>query len=347
MIDMTNKKGGLDIGGEKYNIQLIKYDSNNSGPTAVSAANRLIFEDKVKFIISDMFFAASYLPIADANKVVVVTSPPSLDNLMPNLHYSFNPMGNNSQGVVATGWFCKNYPDAIKNVVAVSPDNQFGHMLQMILTPQWQAFGSTPNWIFFPAGVTDMSAMATKIASLKPTVLLEATGDSASSGLIMKAMYQGGWRGIKFSGSAEPAATLASYAGWDALDGFICLGMPQEFDPPLNQAAKDWLDTFVARYGKWEGQDGFAALYEGLTSAIQQAGSLDTDKVMAVVNNGMKFEGINGSFLMISRPDLGNNRTVDSVSITYIKEITGGKVKLLSTISLDEAIGYLQQLGKK
>jgi branched-chain amino acid transport system substrate-binding protein len=342
MIDMTNKKGGLDIGGEKYIVQLIKYDSNNSGTTAVSAANRLIFEDKVKFIISDMFFVASYLPIADANKVIVVTGPPSQDNMMPNLHYSFNPMGN-SQGLVATGWFCKNYPDAAKNVVAVSPDNQMGHMVQTILTPQWQAFGVTPTWVFFPTGATDMSAMATKIASLKPSTILEATGDSSTAGLILKALYQGGWRGIKFSGSAEPAATLASYAGWDALEGFICLGMPQEFDPPLNQAAKDWFDAFNARYGKWEGQDGFAAYYEGLTSALQQAGSLDTDKVMAVVNNGMKFEGIGGSFMMISRPDLKNDRTVDSVSTTYIKEITGGKVKLLSTISLDDAISYVNK----
>ena len=77
---------------------------------------------------------------------------------------------------------------------------------------------------------------------------------------------------------------------------------------------------------------------------MQQAGSLDVDKVAAVVFNGLKFECGSGTFQMITRPDMGNNRTVDTVRALYLKKVVGGKTTLLATISIDEALGYLRVL---
>jgi len=56
----------------------------------------------------------------------------------------------------------------------------------------------------------------------------------------------------------------------------------------------------------------------------------------------MKFEGPTGAGQMVSRPDLGNERTVDSVTTTYLKTIKSGKPVLIDTVNLDEGIKYFR-----
>ena len=45
-----NDAGGLDIGGKKYQIEIISYDDQYSTPGAVAAYNRLVNQDGVKYI---------------------------------------------------------------------------------------------------------------------------------------------------------------------------------------------------------------------------------------------------------------------------------------------------------
>jgi hypothetical protein len=38
MLEQDNKNAGWDIGGEKYKIEIIKYDNNNSQTTEVASS---------------------------------------------------------------------------------------------------------------------------------------------------------------------------------------------------------------------------------------------------------------------------------------------------------------------
>ena len=44
---------------------------------------------------------------------------------------------------------------------------------------------------------------------------------------------------------------------------------------------------------------------------------------------------------MVSRLDLGNERTVDSIGTYYIKKINNGKPELIGTISIEDALKYV------
>lgn len=46
-----NSKGGITIKGEKYNIKVLHEDTQMSPDGTLAAANKLIFSDKVKFIL--------------------------------------------------------------------------------------------------------------------------------------------------------------------------------------------------------------------------------------------------------------------------------------------------------
>src|SRR3546814_4260618 len=49
--DGVNAKGGLEVGGKKYKVEIIAYDDKYQANEAVTAVNRLIFEDKVQYVI--------------------------------------------------------------------------------------------------------------------------------------------------------------------------------------------------------------------------------------------------------------------------------------------------------
>jgi branched-chain amino acid transport system substrate-binding protein len=339
MVDMINKNGGLSIGGDKYQVQLISYDSNNNQATAVSAVNRLINVDNVKFLMSDPNYVDAWLPITEANKIVVCAASLTPVILGPNNHYSFQSGLANFMGAVSMGWFAKTYPK-LKTVAGSVPDNQMGHMLADMAKTTMDKFGMTFIPVYYPANTQDLSSIGTKVKELNPDVF-QGGGDPISAGLSYKAVWQAGYRGHLWAGATSPAESMAQVASTEAIEGCIAGAWPVEFDPPPTQFAKDFKAAWIAKYGQWEGPEiATTANLACLVAALQQAGSLDTDKVVAVISNGLKFEGPTGAGQMVGRSDLGNNRTVDSLSSLPMKKIVGGKAQLIEIISLDDAINY-------
>src|SRR5205807_2614260 len=51
--DEINKAGGLKVGGDVYKIKLVSYDHKALAADAATAANKLVFQDKVKYIIGN------------------------------------------------------------------------------------------------------------------------------------------------------------------------------------------------------------------------------------------------------------------------------------------------------
>jgi len=89
--DDVNAQGGLEVAGKKYKITVIPYDDQYKGALAADAANRLIFMDKVKFIVGPMGSAAGLAAqeITEANKVLFVGNSFTTKFLGPQKPYSF------------------------------------------------------------------------------------------------------------------------------------------------------------------------------------------------------------------------------------------------------------------
>src|SRR5437868_7987202 len=47
----VNAKGGLDVGGKKYHVEVVAYDDQYKAADAVAAYNRLVRQDGVKYVI--------------------------------------------------------------------------------------------------------------------------------------------------------------------------------------------------------------------------------------------------------------------------------------------------------
>jgi branched-chain amino acid transport system substrate-binding protein len=347
MADTDNARGGVPVGNDKYNIQVIQYSNEGTQVKEVSSINRLVFEDKVNYILANGLFDGGWLDITEANKVIAFSMDPNaMVSLSPKLKYAFGPSFQNPSISSIIGWFCKNYPEVAGNMVCAYPDNQFGHLVGMLTSNYFKVFtGKQPEVEYYPASSQDLSSLGTKVANLKPSGFMCMSGTAMTDGIVFNAVYQAGFRGQLFTATEESLQTWQQAVTPAALDGFICGAYPFEFDS-LSNSSEDFKNLWIAKYGKWESpRIASCPLYPCLTAALGQAGSTDTDKVAAVISNGLKFNTPIGSGIMISRPDLGNERTVDSICEYYIKQIKGGQVKLLGTISIDEGLKYFQQIN--
>ena len=67
--NMYNAKGGIDIGGEKYKIEIVPIDDKNDPKLTVSGAERLTQQDGIKYIIGPNIdtTATSVRPVAEKN----------------------------------------------------------------------------------------------------------------------------------------------------------------------------------------------------------------------------------------------------------------------------------------
>ena len=346
MTEMDNEKGGLDIGGEKYQVKFIQYDSKHDQATAVAAANRLIFKDKVKFIISDSIFPDAWLPIADKNKVIAVVMAVSQEAFNPKYTYTFGGSAMNAQNCVLPGWFAKEYPDK-KHVAIALPDTQMGHAQLPSTVASLEAFGIKATGVFYPQNQQDQSALGTKIKVMNPDAFMAIAGGPIMDGLCYRAAYQAGYRGQLFASHSAPGASLAKVIPEEILEGFINMAWAVEFDDPPTDQAKAVKEAWIKKYGKWDDPDlNNTSNYACIRAAVKKAGSIDVDKVADVISHGLEFEGPTTKYKMIDRPDIGNKRTVDAIAAYYFKRIEGGKPVMIHEVTFDEALGYFRKAFK-
>ena len=341
MADVTNAKGGITVGGETYNVQVIICDSKFSDETARAAAERLISEDKVKFILGAET-VSSWIPVTEANKVINISCDPSGTILDPKFKYAFNGVVNNTEGPELWGWFTKNYPN-LKTLVLAQPDNVTGHVLGDQAKSIAESFGlKALDQIFYPPDTTDFSAIGTKVKNLNPDVFFASYGGPVSDNNCMKAAWQAGWKGQLFASSTVPVETMMAIVPPEAVEGMILGAWAVELDTPSG-VAKELKDAYIAKNGKWDGPE---VLHMNnwyiLMAALKQANSLDVDKVAAVIANGVKYDSpcFVSPATIVSRPDKGITRTVDALGGLLIKKVVGGKVNIAAELSLDEALAY-------
>jgi branched-chain amino acid transport system substrate-binding protein len=345
MMDMENAKGGLEIGGEKYKLELITYDHNMNMSTAEAAVNKLIFEDKVKYILADPVTTDGWLPITEENKVIAMSpslTPVILDS---QKRYCFMSGFMNNMSIAVPSWFVKNYPDK-KTIICAFPDDQRGHDSAGANEKILASFGMEPSTIFYPANSQDLSALGTKVKTTNPDVFC-AQGGGASDALAIKAVWQAGYKGQLLSNNESPLSSISMTCPVEGLEGLISAADPTEFEPALTDYAKTFKAAWIAKYGKWEDPAyGYGATWNCLRAGLQKAGSTDTDKVADAIAGGLQYESVVGSAQMVSRPDLGNNRAVDSVVSYYVKQVVSGKIKLLANVSLQDAVSNFKAFYK-
>lgn len=341
--EMDNENGGLTIGGEQYLIEFVVYDTGQTTDSEMAALEKMVYEDNLQFIMEGGGANSSVCPpITEPNGVLLFTASLVIPEWDPAWQYTFDGAATNALYGIPVGWFSEQYPDLVQNVLFVHADDQISNMLTFMFTHLFNAFGVVPEELTYPASLTDVSSVGTRIAELNPGVLHVNDYSPVGIGRVIGAARDAGYTGQAFCCAAGATDAIRASFSPAAMDGYINGAFTTDFDPPLNQMAEDFREAWIAEYGSWTSPSQFSlANYYCLRTALQNAGSIDPDEVAAVLASGMTYDSPAGPMQMVSRPDRGITRTVDSVATCYIKQMTSdGQANLIATIGLDDAIAY-------
>ncbi|MBW1996650.1 MAG: ABC transporter substrate-binding protein [Deltaproteobacteria bacterium] len=348
LVPVFNKKGGLEIQGERYTIDLIVYDSKFQAETARAAVERLIYRDRVKFILGDETTDA-WLPVTEANKVLVVCTSPSPVVRSPGYKYVFQASSLNTMSPVAWAWFSEKYPH-MRTVGSVFTDDLKGHAEAENLRRLCKVFGQKIlDIIFYPPDTTDFSAIATRLKTLNPDVFTTCAGGPVQDALSMKAMREAGWNGQIFLYVTLSPGNIKKVISLDYVEGMLgsVAGTEMPSPPPVSQ---EFRDIYIAKYGKWDNPEVLHVnTWYLLMEALRQSQSLDPEKVASHIAKGMRFVTPQAEAMTISRPDLNNPRAVDVLYEVNIGRIKGGEFKIVENIPIEQGRKYLKVFfaGKK
>jgi branched-chain amino acid transport system substrate-binding protein len=340
MVAMDNEAGGIDIGGKKYKVEFIIYESNNDQAATMSAVNKLIYEDKVQYLVTDTMYPGAVFAETEKNKVLTLTGCPIPTMFDPAYKYTFQGGVMMQATPEVAGWIAKNTPE-IKTVDLAFPDEAgaigYATGVQMTLEAQ----GVKVNPIKYPSQSTDLSAIGTQVKADNPTAFM-ACGNSATDALVYQAVVQAGFAGLLFSTTTVTYDTLKTAVPAEALEGFIGGAWPVELDPAATDVAAAFKAKWIEMNGKWEGPEiQMTACYAALRAALAKAGTTDVEAVTEALATGLTYEGPTGKGEMIPRNDLKITRTVDNISEFCVKKIVDGKPTLLHLITLEEGKSYL------
>ena len=322
-IEEWNAKGGV-LGRQ---IEAIVEDSQCSAEPAVSAANKVISQDGVKYIIGEVCSSAS-IPVSEiaAAKNVLEISPTSTNpqvtvdqagNAKPTVFRAcfIDPF----QGTVGAR-FALSTLNAKTAAVFLDQGNDYVRGLAEYFRAAFEDGGGTVVvWETYTAEDSDFSAILTKVKDASPDILYLPDYYSTVNLIAAQAREVG------------ITATMMGGDGWDssqldraATDGGYFTNHYSDADPrPIVQ---EWVAKYQAKFGSKP--DALATLaYDAanvLFQGIEKAGK-DDPLAVAKAMEGMTFSVVSG--------DITFDAQHNPVKAAAILQVTGGNVNFVTSVA--------------
>jgi branched-chain amino acid transport system substrate-binding protein len=288
--DQVNAKGGIKAGGKNYQVKFASYDDESNSKRVQQLYSRLILEDKSDFLFSPYssgLTATAAVVTEQYGKIMMTTGAAEEKTYKLGNKYLFQMFAPATQYLTtaidalkakdpkATIAFV--YEDAAFSVAVVKPAMTYA---------QQQGFNVAFSEAYAPA-TTDFSAILDKVTASKATVLMG--GGHYPDGSTLARQLKARKASLKMiTLLVAPDSPKWTELG-DAAEG---IAVPSQWEPQL--AAKpqfgptvpEFNKAYTAKYNSepsYESAGGYACGLV-LQHAIEQAGSIDAEKVAGALN---------------------------------------------------------------
>ena len=299
-----NAAGGVMVGGKKVPVEFVVRDDESKPDIAIRRFRELLTEEKVNLIVGQTFAPISGALNKEVKKTPVLYFPVNVvalkmfekGEMAPS---TFAPHGSAyAAGYAGAGYIIKNL--GYKKIVFFGPAYAFGQDQWTGAKDAMRKYGVTAEYIESPVGTSDFTPYLTKVAEMKPDIVMLAhwgvdainvLKQSYEIGLKKKTKIWFNWMTNIF-GTGVPA---------DALDGVYSLmswyyDMTGFKDAAVVKAADDFSQKFRKEYGY--PPDPYSAMaYTGTIEALRGialAQSTDPDAVAAALMKSPRFDSMKG-----------------------------------------------------
>ena len=271
---MWNEKGGVEIGGEKYKIEIVSVDDRDDPKLTVSGAERLMGEEGIRYIIGPNtdVTATSVRPIAEKYNAIyfpyassrsLFTAPAENAVMGMVASYQVAPaileLLKNERGVKKVAFVARNDSDGLSNRNdGIEAAKNLG--LEVVVADATYEPNVTD---FFPV-------MATVVDKAPDLIFLPASAPS-NTPLLMRAARELGYTGLFASDSGQDIKVIQEMAG-EYGDGLISIG-----GASTPEIRSEYMDEFIKQYtkvaGEWNDEAGTKVYaLEVILATLQAAG---------------------------------------------------------------------------
>lgn len=319
-----NAKGGLDVGGKKYTVQVIAYDDHYKAADAVAAYNRLVRQDGVKYMIIHTSAAAMALRRnVEDDKVVALTGAYSAKVLDANTRYMFRIYSTSADYLPSlVGWLKGQHKAG--TVAIINPNDETGWDQTQLSEKVFNAQGyRILGKDLYERSQKDFQPLFTKVMGQKPDMIDLGSTAPATAGLMIRQLRELGYQGlIVKTGGAGPKEIVAG-AGKTSAEGMISM----LYVDPRNVGYQRIAAAYKQSVGQ-EPNEMLLPLYDAfnvMLHAIQKAGDVqDTPKVAAAFAKALPMQSIQGDTLTLGgKSTIGADQQI--MTVTYIGAIRDGQ----------------------
>lgn len=331
--DEVNAAGGIDIGGKKYQVELVTEDNNGTAEGATAVANKLVTQDQALVLVGPNASVAAVPAGEVANNLETpMISPWSTNpNTTLNRPWVFRaPFLDPFQGPVVANFATEQF-GADKACVLFDVASDYPKGLADNFKSAWEQLhgaGSVVAFESFTTGDQDFSAQLTKIGATDCQVLFTPQYYSEVPLIVEQAHDLGITIPIVGSDSwGDPQ--LLELCG-DACNGYFY--STHYVASGATGATKDFIDKFNARHNEIPSDvgaltwDSMSLVAQALQNCGKLTGDLETDR--ACVREGMAaikdFEGITGKMTF--------DEQGDPIKCAVIVQIQDGGVNFFKSV---------------
>lgn len=272
--NMYNAKGGVEIDGEKYRIEVVAVDDKNDPKLTVSGAERLIQQEGIKYIIGPNVdtTAASVRPVAEKYGAIYIPyafskalyTPPASNAILGMIaSYQAGPIIykylQDNRGVQKVAFVARNESDPLnQRDEGVAAAKQLG--LEVVSAEDT-----------YEPGTTDFFPVMAKVVGGNPDLIVLSGVAPADAPQLIRSARELGYQGVLSTETAQDAKIISEVAG-ETANGFISVGgasTPEIRSPYMEEFEKEY--TKVA--GEWNDEAGTKVYaLEMILATLQKAG---------------------------------------------------------------------------
>ncbi|MDR2390464.1 MAG: ABC transporter substrate-binding protein [Planctomycetota bacterium] len=305
--EMINEKGGFEIGGKKYKIEIISIDDRNDPKVCITGAERLIHEHGVRYIIGPNIDPTSMAIVPTIEQGGAISIPYAFSKQLYSL-----PAKNSILGMIASyqaGPVIYKYLKDTKGIksiafVARNDSESLNQRDEGVLAARRLDLGIVAQTDSYEVGTTDFFPVMASVVQKNPDLLVISGAAPADTPLLIRAARELGFQGIISTETAQDAKVISEFAG-DLANGFISVGGAST--PEIRSA---YMEEFIKRYekvaGEWNDEAGTKVYaLEIILNTIKEAGP-------AAINDVTLFMKAMDTFSM-PNPYLKDNRPLHYV----------------------------------
>jgi len=254
MADILNKAGGVKVGGRQYEIQLVVEDGKSSLDGVTAAANKLIFDHGIKFMIGpDAFFGSAVKAICEQNKILHILGWSTMQPGEMDASTKWAFLGQDcalETFLVGMSYLKEKHPN-VKKVALFMPDDgsipYLGPILKDLLKEN--GYMVVGDIVSYDNSAVDFNPIATRIVATKADAAIGVSGLALPNGSILKAIREAGSAMFVATCGGQDPNDILTVAGIGAASNYMNVGnykeVPQQ--PPL---LKEITRRVVAEMGK-------------------------------------------------------------------------------------------------